>query len=415
MSWFARLFGGERRGVKTAPPRDPVIAEWWGSSSLTATGLSITPNTAMRSAAVYACVRVLTDTISTLPVHLFEKTPNGGRRQLNDHPLTMLIGGRPHRALTSVQWRQMAMAHVALRGNAYAEIVMANDGRITELVPLPPDRVRAFWAPDGRRAYEYQPEIGPRRILLQSEMLHLMGLSVDGLKGLNPIELHRETIGLSMAAHEYGARFFGNNAAPKGALKMPGTLNDEAAKILRESWERRHKGLENAHRIAILDAGMEFVPVGMSNEDAQYIQTMGFTAVDITRIFRVPPHKIGILDRATFTNIEHQALEFVTDTVLPIAISFESALNNALLTEEERRIRYFKFNLAGLLRGDFKSRMEGYAIGRNGGWLSANDILRSEDMDPIANGDVYLTPLNMAPSDKLLDVLLKTQPSQKAN
>ncbi|MGD9879015.1 MAG: phage portal protein [Reyranella sp.] len=388
-------------------PRDPALAAFFGLGMETATGISVTPETAMRSAAVYACVRVLTDTLSTLPVHVHERARGGGRVRLDDHPATLLLGRQPYRALDSVQWRQMLMGHLALRGNAYAEIVLANDGSVAELIPLHPDRVRPYWAPDGRRAYEYFPERGERRILLQQEVLHLMGLSFDGLKGLNPIELHRETVGLSLASQQYGARFFGNGAMPKGGIEMGnGKLEEEAVKNFWKAWDARHRGVENMGRPALFHGGMKWVNIGMTNEDAQYIETMGFTAVDIARVFRVPPHKIGILDRATFSNIEHQALEFVQDTVMPIVIAWEAALDIALFSEAERRTRYVKFNLDGLLRGDFKSRQEGLAIQRQNGIINADEWRGIEDKAPIGGdaGGLYLVQSNMAPTDKLAEM-----------
>lgn len=419
VSFFRRIAAAWRSLViDPMHPRDPALAQMFGVGMTTSSGAIVTPETAMRSAAVYACVRVLTDTISTLPIHVFEKSGKGVRDQLDDHPLSLLLSRRPYRALDTVQWRQFLMGHVALRGNAYAEIVTANNGQVTELFPMHPDRVRPFWAPDGRKAYEFQPERGPRRILLQQEVLHLMGLSLDGLRGLNPIEFHRETIGLALATQQYGSSSFGNGAVPKGAIVVPGTLDPEGAKSLREAWERRHAGPENQGRVGILHSGMTWTNVGMTNEDAQYIEVMGFSANDIARVFRVPPHKIGILDRATFSNIEHQALEFVQDTVMPIVVAWETAMNTALFSEAEQRTRYVKFNLDGLLRGDFKSRQEGLAIQRTHGVINADEWRAREDVSPIGGdaGGLYLVQSNMAPSDKLAEMqAAKSRPVQPPN
>ena len=298
----------------------------------------------------------------------------------------------------------MLQAHLSLRGNAYARIVSANGAPVSALIPLHPDRVRPLPRPvNGRLAYEHWPLDGGREILLQEEILHLRGLSLagDGVLGLSPIDSLREAVGLALAAETYGARFYRNDARPGIVVKHPGRLSPEAATRLKASWNSQFAGAANAHRTAVLEEGMDVVPIGMTAEQAQFLETRKFQRGEIASIFGVPPHKIGDLERATFSNIEHQAIEVVTDTIRPWAVAWEQALTRDLFTAEMRRTHMVAFNLDGLLRGDIESRYRAYATGRQWGWLSANDVREREDMNRIEGGDLYLAPVNMTPAEKL--------------
>lgn len=388
-------------------PRDPVIASWLGVSSMTAAGQSVTPESARRVAAVYACVRALALPYAAMPLLVWKYTA-GGKERDPSHPLWPLLHDRPNRLQTSFEWREMMVGHLCLRGEAYSQILTRNDGVVDELLPLHPDRVQSFLAPDGRVAYRYTPrDGGPARILLDQEVLRFIGWSDDGITGLSPIALHRETIGRSMAIREYGSRMFSNSAAPKGGIKIPSALGPEAAAKLRESWEARHRGAENAGKLAIFDGGMEWVSIGMTNDDAQYIEALKFDIEEIARIYGVPPHKIGHLERSTNNNIEHQGIEFVTDSMLPLARRTEDRLNLSLLSDSGRQTHFIGLELKGLLRGDATARSNFYRALFNIGALSPNDALRAEDMDIYEGGDVRYVPLNMAPTDRLMDVLLK--------
>lgn len=387
-------------------PRDPVVAAWFGAGSMSAAGQSVTPDTARSVAAVYACVRYLAETIAALPFLVWKRVDSGKERD-PEHPLWPLLHDRPNRRQTSFEWREMMLGHLCLRGNAYSQILSRNDGTVEELLPLHPDRTTPFLAPNGRVAYRYQPEQGEQRILLDTEVLHLIGWSDDGVTGLSPITVHRETIGRSLAMREYGSRLFGNSAMPKGGVKLPSALGVDAAQKLRESWEARHKGPENAGKIAIFDGGMEWVNIGMTNDDAQYIDALKLDIEEIARIYRVPPHKIGHLDRSTFSNIEHQAIEVVTDTLLPLTRRIEDRVNLALLSDAGRKTHFVGLELKGLLRGDAAARGNLYRALFNIGALSPNDALREEDMETYPGGEEHYVPLNMAPVSAHLDVLLK--------
>lgn len=394
-------------------PRDPVIASWLGAGSMTAAGQSVTPDSARSVAAVYACVRYLAETIASLPFIVWKRTSDGKERDM-EHPLWTLLHDQPNRRQTSFEWREMMLGHLCLRGNAYSQILTRNDGVVEELLPLHPDRTQPFLAPNGRVAYRYQPQDGEVRILLDTEVLHLIGWSDDGVLGFSPITLHRETIGRSLAMREYGGRLFGNSAMPKGGVRLPAALGPEAATKLRESWEQRHRGAENAGKIAIFDGGMEWVNIGMTNDDAQYIDSLKLDIEEIARIYRVPPHKIGHLERSTNNNIEHQAIEVVGDTLLPIARRIEDRANLRLLSEAGRKSHFVGLELKGLLRGDATARSNFYRAMFNTAAMSPNDILRAEDLPTYQGGDERYAPLNMVPVSRQMEVLLK-QPAPPAD
>lgn len=391
------LFFPQRRAQVLAPhpPRDPVIAEWFGGRG-TASGQSVTPATALQVTAVFACVRVLAESVASLPLILYERRKDGGKDRATSNPLFRLLHDQPNRWQTSFEFFEMLMVHLTLRGDAFAEIVAAPGRAVAELVPLHPDRVTPFWAPDSTVAYEYRLLDGPRRILLQHEVLHVRGFTDDGLTGLSPIRLHREAIGLALATEEHGARLFSNGAQLGGVLQHPGKLSAEASTRLRESWAARYAGGSNAHKTAVLEEGMTWEKVGMTSEDAQFLETRQYQTADIARIWRVPPHMIGDLSKATFSNIEHQALEFVVHTLRPWLVRWEQALKRDLITQPERF--FAEFLVDGLLRGDIRSRYAAYAIGRQWGWLSANKVLEMENQNPIEGGDTFLNPMNMTPA-----------------
>lgn len=394
MGIFARMF--ETR----AHPKDPVIAEWWGQGNDTATGLRVDETGALSYAAVFACVRILAESVASLPLVMFERTPEGKQRA-PQHPLYTLLHDLPNPEMTSLHLRETLMGHLALWGNAYANIVWSRGGQVLELWPLRPDRMRVA-REDGQLRYYYRVNPGDaERTIPARDVLHVAAFSQDGTVGLSPLSLFREAVGLGLAAQEFGARFFGNDARPGAVLQHPGALSDEAFKRLQQSWESRHQGLDKSHRVAILEEGMTINEIGIPPEDAQFLETRKFQVTEIARVYRVPPHMLADLDRATFSNIEHQSLEFVMHTLRPWLVRWEQALSRDLLTPAER-VRYFpEFVVDGLLRGDIQSRYQAYAVGRQNGWLSANDIRDLENMNRVEGGDVYLVPLNMIPADRV--------------
>jgi|YNPBryunderm2012_1023409.scaffolds.fasta_scaffold06001_2 HK97 family phage portal protein len=365
------------------------------------TGVAITSDNALRASAVYACVRLLSESVAMLPLVLYRQNGRSKEKAL-DHPLYGLLHDAPNGEMTAFDYRQLLMVHLCLRGNAYSYIEYAPNGRIIGLWPLNPDSVQVMR--DVRTgllvyAVELPERFGKEyRFIAQENIWHLRGLGRDGIMGYSPIRLAREAIGLSLAAEGFGASFFANEAEPGFVLVHPGKLGDDAYKRLKSSWEERHRGFERAHRVAILEEGMKVEKIGISPDDAQFLETRKFQINEIARIFRVPPHMIGDLDRATFSNIEHMGLEFVTYTLMPWLVNIEQSISLNLLTETERKQFYAKHTVAGLLRGDIESRYRAYSVARQWGWMSVDDIRELEEMNPLPKGmgDKYLEPLNMS-------------------
>lgn len=398
--WFARVIGMERRTLDDVSGAG-FIAAARSSGSWTAAGVTVTPTKAMQSTAVLACARVLSESVASLPLILYRRERDGGKTRANDHPLYMLLHDLPNPEMTSYDLRRMLMMQVALWGNGYAQIVFGSDGNAKALWPLASSRVEIVRAPDGELWYTYRPDNGEAVSLPESEILHIRFASVDGVTGLSPVSLARQAVGLSLALESHGAAFFGNGARPGVVLQHPGKLSDGAYKRLKESWETRHQGPDNASRLAILEEGMQMETISVPPNDAQFLETRKFQVSDIARLYRVPPHMVGDLDRATFSNIEQQSLEFVTYTLRPWLVCWEQAISRTMLTPSERKVLFAEHLVDGLLRGDTASRYAAYAVARQNGWMSANDIRGLENMNPVEGGDVYLVPLNMIPANQV--------------
>jgi len=366
-------------------------------------GKTVSEKSAMQMTAVYACVRILAESIAGLPLHLFRYDGNGGKARAVDHPLYFLLHDEPNPEMTSFAFRETLMTHLLLWGNAFAQVIRNGKGAVVALYPLMPNRMTVDRDKAGRIYYEYlrmddeaNTMKGTTVRLSPSEVLHVPGLGFDGIVGYSPIAMAKNAIGMAMACEDYGASFFANGATPSAVLEYPGTLKDPAK--VRESWELAHGG-RNSHRIGVLEEGMKYTPIGIPPEQAQFLETRKFQINEIARIFRVPPHMIGDLEKATFSNIEHQSLEYVKYTLAPWICRFEQSMARVLLLPDEKKDYTIKFNVDGLLRGDYQSRMQGYAIGRQNGWMSANDIRQLESLDLIPEekgGDLYLVNGNMA-------------------
>lgn len=365
-------------------------------------GKPVNERSAMQMTAVYACVRILSEAIAGLPVHLYKYTNNGGKEKAVKHPLYFLLHDEPNPEMTSFVFRETLMTHLLLWGNAYAQIIRNGKGEVIGLYPLMPNRMTVDRDEKGHIFYQYQvsdsdaPTIKNGTVnLKQSEVLHIPGLGFDGLVGYSPIAMAKNAIGLSIATEEYGAKFFANGATPGGILEYPGTVKDPDR--VRESWNKGFNG-KNSHKVAILEEGMKYTPISISPNEAQFLETRKFQIDEIARIFRVPPHMVGDLEKSSFSNIEQQSLEFVKYTLEPWLMRWEQSINRALLSREEKNTFFVKFNVDGLLRGDYQSRMNGYATARQNGWMSANDIRELENLDLIPaedGGDLYLINGNM--------------------
>ncbi|WP_040197187.1 phage portal protein [Candidatus Soleaferrea massiliensis] len=369
----------------------------------TTSGKTVNERTAMQSAAVYACVRILSEAIAGLPLHVYRYRMDGGKERVAQHPLYYLLHNEPNPEMTSFVFRETLMSHLLLWGNAYAQVVRNGRGQAVALYPLLPNKMEVSRATNGELVYTYRRDTEESRLnpsggtvtLRRDEVLHVPGLGFDGLIGYSPIAMAKNAIGMSLATEEYGAAFFANGANPGGVLEHPGVVKDPER--LRESWHAQFSG-HNAHKVAVLEEGLKFHQMSIPPEQAQFLETRKFQINEIARIFRVPPHMVGDLEKSSFSNIEQQSLEFVKYTLDPWVVRWEQSLQQSLILPSEKPSLFIKFNLDGLLRGDYQSRMNGYAVGRQNGWMSANDIRELEDMNRIPaeeGGDLYLVNGNM--------------------
>ncbi len=355
----------------------------------TSSGKTVNERTAMQTTAVYACVRILAETVASLPLHTFKHTASGKEKAI-EHPLFHLLHDEPNPEMTSFVFRETLMSHLLLWGNAYAQIIRDGRGKVLALYPLLPDRMVVDRTQAGELYYEYRKDTGSV-ILRKEDVLHIPGLGFDGLVGYSPIAMAKNAIGMALACEEYGAKLFANGANPGGVLEHPGVVKDP--KRIRDSWNAVYQGSENAHRIAVLEEGMKFQAIGIPPEQAQFLESRKYQTEEICRIFRVPPHLVASLDRATFSNIEHQSISFVDNTIIPWVSRIEQSLQRSLFTEAEKKVYFAKFNLNARLRGDAASRANFYQTMRQNGIMSANEIRELEEMNLIPDelgGSKYL-------------------------
>lgn len=365
----------------------------------TTSGKPVNERTAMQTTAVYACVRILAEAVASLPLHVYEYQDDGGKKLVHDHSLYYLLHDEPNPEMTSFVFRETLMSHLLIWGNAYAQIIRDGAGRVLGLYPLLPDKMDVQRDDRGNIYYVYSrnsdenpmfKEYGDIRLKAE-DVLHIPGLGFDGLIGYSPIAMAKNAVGMTLACEEYGASFFANGANPGGVLEHPGVLKDPSK--VRESWNSVYRGVNNAHKIAVLEEGMKYQQIGIPPEEAQFLETRKFQINEIARLYRIPPHMVGDLDKSSFSNIEQQSLEFVKYTLDPWVIRWEQSLQRSLLLPGEKGKYFIKLNVDGLLRGDYQSRMNGYAVGRQNGWFSANDIREMENMNPIPDeqgGNLYL-------------------------
>ena len=367
-------------------------------------GKTVTERSAMQMTAVYSCVRILSEAIAGLPLHIYRYGEDGSKQKALAHPLYTLLHDEPNPEMSSFVFRETLMTHLLLWGNAYAQILRNGKGDVVALYPLMPNKMTVDRDDEGHLYYSYQRsndealKPNSRVILSPHEVLHIPGLGFDGLVGYSPIAMAKNAIGLAIATEEYGAKFFANGAAPSGVLEHPGTIKDPSR--VREAWQSQFGGSSNSGKVAVLEEGMKYTPISISPEQAQFLETRKFQINEIARIFRVPPHMVGDLEKSSFSNIEQQSLEFVKYTLDPWVVRWEQSIMRGLLSPDEKKQYFAKFNVDGLLRGDYQSRMNGYAVGRQNGWMSANDIRELENKDRIPaeeGGDLYLINGNMLP------------------
>ncbi|MGI6700778.1 MAG: phage portal protein [Christensenellales bacterium] len=381
-------------------PQDAVSAAPVFYFGISSAGKPVTAQTAIQLSTVYACVRVISETVASLPFGVYESKPDGSQKA-TEHPLYRLLHDEPNTEMTSFVFREVMLAHLLLYGNSYSQIIRNGKNQVVGLYPLLPDRMNVDRDNKGALKYTYTTSDGKTVSIKPQDILHIPGLGFDGVMGYSPIALEKSAIGLGIASEEYGSKFFSNGARPSGILTHPNTVKNP--KAIRDSWNSAYGGSSNANRVAILEEGMTFSPLSIPNNEAQFLETRKFQVDEICRIFRVPPHLVGNLEHATFSNIEHQSIDFAVHTIRPWLVRIEQSMNRALFSIQEKGCFYVQFNIDGLMRGDYKSRMEGYAIARQNGWMSANDIRDLENLNPIPDaegGNAYLVNGNMIPIDQ---------------
>ena len=362
----------------------------YGGCQMSGAGVNVSEDSAMRYAVVQACVRVLSEDIAALPLHIYERTDEGGKRRATEHPLYGLLHSAPNPEMTSIALREALMTNLLLTGNAYAFIEYDNLGRIRALWPMLSSWVTPYRDRSGAIRYGVGSDV-----LDASEVLHIPGLGFDGLMGISPIAYARESIGLGVAAEQFGSAFFKSGTHLGGVITVPGRLDDQAFERTSREFKSMYRGLQNAHGIPVLEGGATFQSVGIAPEDAQFLETRKYQRSEIAGLFRVPPHLIGDLERATFSNIEHQDISYLQRSLLPWLTRIEQGMNNRLLTAGERSRYLIEHDTGGFMRGDTKSRYEAYAIGITNGIITRNEARVRENLNPIAGGDELLQPLNM--------------------
>ena len=382
MSIFSGLF--KSRDKPTNATAGSRYSFYMGS---TTSGKAVTERSSMQMTAVYACVRILSETVAELPLHLYKYSDNGKEKAIG-HPLYRLLHDEPNPEMSSFVFRETLMTHLLLWGNAYAQIIRNGKGDIVALYPRMPNKMTVDRDENGQICYLYNrssddaPTMKTNSFtvkLASSDVLHIPGLGFDGLVGYSPIAMAKNAIGLAIATEEYGAKFFANGAAPGGVLEHPGTIKDPNK--VREAWQSQFGGSGNANKIAVLEEGMKYTPISISPEQAQFLETRKFQINEIARIFRVPPHMVGDLEKSSFSNIEQQSLEFVKYTLNPWIVRWEQSLSRILFTEHEKREYFFILKVESGISGDYERRMYGYASGRQKGWMSANYIRELENID----------------------------------
>lgn len=356
----------------------------------TFSGTTVTEQSALQVPAVFAAIRIISDLIAQLPAHIYERTSSGRRATVSEHPAVWMLKAEANPHMSAFVFRNVAQGHCLGWGNGYAEIERNGRGQAVRLWPLLPDRTEPHVE---KGQLDFRTTIDGRAFRLNPEnVVHVPGFGFDGYRGYSPIWLARQAIGLALATEEFGAKFFGQGSRSGGVLKLPKMISPEAEARMVDAWSG---GLEESHRIRILYEGSDFSQTTIPPEDAQFLQTRKFQLTEVARIFGIPPHKLADLDRATFSNIEHQSLELVTDSLQPWITRWEQELDRKLFLGAERGRFYVKLNVNALLRGDMAARANFYKSGINDGWLTRNEARDFEDMNPIDGLDAPMRPLNM--------------------
>lgn len=393
-----RAFSHRETSTLSSPKR--WLLDMFGGN-ITTSGVNVTSERAIQHTAVYDCVNILSQSIASLPLSVYKREVKK-EKQLNnkafEHPLYTILHDEPNNEMTSYTWRVVVMVNLALRGNHFSQIIRNNAGKVTGIYPLDPDKMQIVRLENKELRYMYQSDTYGQVPLYPSEVLHFLGMTMNGIVGMSPIEYNRHTIGMSIAMEEFGGTLFKNGATPSGVVSGEGvkSMSETAFERFKQSFKENYQGLMNAGKPLILEDGFKFTPITISNRDGQYLESRKFTKADIASMYRIPPHMINEMTSATFGNIEHQSIQFVTDAIRPWAVNIEQESRRKLLSDSEKSNHYVKFNLAALLRGDTSSRYTAYGAGIKDGWMTRNEAREMEDMNPIDGLDDPLYPLNMA-------------------
>lgn len=366
-----------------------------------ATGINVSEDTALKCAAVYSCVRVLSESVAQLPLKTYKRLKERGKEVFTEHPLYRLLSLAPNPEMTAFTFWETLMGHLPTWGNAYAYIDWNGSGYPGALWPLRPDRVEVRRMENGEIGYIVSSDRGERQVYYAEDILHIPGLGYDGLIGYSVIRMAAESIGLDMAAERYAGKFFGNGASPGGVFEHPGKMSKEAQERFKGNWNQMHSGLENAHKTAVVEEGMKYKQTSVNPEDAQLLESRKFSRSIISGLFRVPAHMINDLEKATYSNIEHQSIEFAKYTLSPWLKRIEQAINIKLFTPREQKSYFAEFVLDGLLRGDVKSRNEAHEIAIRSGYVSINEVRAEENRPPVKGGDRNIVQMQMIPIDQI--------------
>lgn len=388
------LFGFQKPATRARTFMDPALTAYFGGSVSTA-GVSVDEFSALNYSPVFQAVRIISETVATLPIHVYRRDQDGRRRQ-DDLIVADLLRWEPNPEMTAVQFREAWVAHAISWGNGFAEIERDGLGRAIRLWLLPPSSVTVSRDLAGNIIYQYREQTGPVITLPQNDVLHLAGPGFDGLVGYSVIQKAREGIGLALAAEQFGSALFGTGARPSGILEHPGRLSDDARARLRGDWERLHAGIDNAHRVAVLEEGLKWTQTSIPPDDAQFLQTRNFQIEEIARWFNIPVSKLRVKDGGSYASLEQENSAFLSECLRPWLVRIEQEVRKKLLLPESAAL-YCEHNVDGLLRTDLQSRYSAYSVGRNWGWLSVNEVRALEQLEPIQGGDQYMTPMNMQP------------------
>jgi HK97 family phage portal protein len=384
--------------ARRAHPSNSHTASLWGWGSESYTGNVVTEETALTYGAVFACIRIISESVAMLPLLTYRRHNDGGKERAADHPIYSLLHDEPNPEMSPFEFRELITSHVASWGNGYAEIEWSRGGRPLALWPLHPSKMKPE-RKNGTLRYPYELPGGQTVTLPAYRVLHIRGLGKNGIVGYSPVRLAMQAIGLGLGTEEYGARFFGNGARPGGVLKHPGKLSDTAYERLKKSFTDAHEGLSNAHRLKILEEGLDYQSVGIPPEEAQFLETRKFQVTEIARWWRIPPHMLADLERSTFANVYEMGQEFLSYTLQPWLTRTEQAYSRSLMTAGERKEYLIEHLVDGILRSDPAARGQFYQIMITNGVMSRNEVRIRENMNPYPGGDNYLVPLNMMPAD----------------